>query len=126
MAAKKKVLLVDDNKEFSEFFRTAFEEEFELVISPDGEQGLEKCAEWRPDLVLLDVNLPGINGVEFMQRMSVAGDLQRIPVIVLTASDYNGLTESLMRRYVNLAAFMTKLSPMENIREKMLKAVEKK
>jgi CheY-like chemotaxis protein len=120
--AKIRVLIVDDNKGFCDFISSVFGEEFEVQVMEDGEQGLAKCAEWRPDLVLLDINLPALNGIEFLRRMALDEAIASIPVIVVTASDYNGITESLAKRYHNMAAFMTKLSPVETIREKMLQA----
>ena len=120
---KKRVLVVDDNKDVCEFMKTAFSDEFEVDVSENAEGGLEKCAAWLPDLVLLDINLPGVNGIEFLRRMALNQEISKIPVIVITASDFNGITESLARRHHNVSAFMTKLSPVGTIREHMLKAL---
>jgi len=120
---KKHLLLVDDNKQFSELVQGVFGEEFEVAWADDGPAGLQKCAELLPDVVLLDVNMPGMNGIEFLRRMSMEKAIAHIPVIVITASDFNGITESLAQRYVNVSAFITKLSPSDTIREKILKAL---
>jgi len=122
---KKRLLIVDDNKDFSEFVQLTFGAEFEMQSEEEGQLGLKKCSEWLPDVVLLDVNMPSMNGIEFLRLMSRDASLSAIPVVVITASDFNGITESLARRYTNVSAFMTKLSPIENLKEKILKAMAK-
>lgn len=121
---KKRILLVDDNKTFAELVQCGFGEEFEVLCVDDGAEGLRKCEDWKPDVVLLDINMPDMNGIEFLRLMALNPQTARIPVIVATASDFNGITESLARRYINMSAFMTKLSPLETIKEKILKALE--
>lgn len=51
----------------------------------DGEEALEKMQERRPDLVLLDVGIPKINGYEVCRRMRALPDLQSVPVVIYTA-----------------------------------------
>lgn len=119
---KKRLLLVDDNRPFADLVQQAFGDEFEVIVAEDGQAGLIECAGKHPDVVLLDVNMPSMNGIEFLRQMSLHEEIARIPVIVVTASDYNGITESLAKRYHNLSAFMTKLSPVDVIREKILRA----
>ncbi|MDO8803577.1 MAG: response regulator [Elusimicrobiota bacterium] len=122
---KKRLLVVDDNKDFTEMAQHIFGAEFDVLSEDEGQPGLRKCLEWQPDVVLLDVNMPSMNGIEFLRLMSQDPALATIPVVVITASDFNGITESLARRYTNMSAFITKLSPPEVVREKILKAMVK-
>ena len=62
-------------------------EGFELYAATSGEQGLEICAALRPDLVLLDVNMPGLDGFEVCRRIKANPDTSAIPVIFITAHD---------------------------------------
>ena len=57
----------------------------ELIGAIDGEQGLEAIRNSKPDLVLLDLMLPGIDGWEVYQKMQTEDELRDIPVIVVTA-----------------------------------------
>ena len=63
---------------------------FEVFVSMDGESGLEQIAQQRPDLILLDVMMPGIDGFETCERLKASTELKDIPVIFMTAlSDTN-------------------------------------
>ena len=79
-----------------------------------------------PHLILLDVKMPGMNGMEFTRKLSAFRQTAAIPIIVVTASDYNSLTQSLLQKEHNVKVFMTKLSPVETIKEKVLAVINKK
>lgn len=79
------VLLIEDEDDIAEMIRLHVEKEgFRLVHAPSGEAGLERLRERDPRVVLLDIGLPGIDGVEVCRRIRAASD---IPVIMLTARD---------------------------------------
>ena len=58
---------------------------FEVLIAPDGEQGVAMAVARRPDLILMDMSLPVLNGWEATRRLKAAPDTAPIPVIGLTA-----------------------------------------
>lgn len=79
------ILLIEDENEIAELLTLYFEKEgFRLVHAADGEAGLERLAERSPRAVLLDVGLPGIDGMEVCRRIRSGSD---VPVIMLTARD---------------------------------------
>ncbi len=79
------VLLIEDEEPIAEMLRGFFErEEFRFSHAPDGEQGLARIETRPPDVVLLDLNLPGIDGVEVCRRIRATST---VPVIMLTARD---------------------------------------
>jgi CheY-like chemotaxis protein len=86
-----KLLIVDDHDGFRSFARTLFAGDgFEVTgEAADGESALEAVSEQHPDVVLLDVQLPGIDGFEVAERLAASDDP---PVVVMTstreASDY--------------------------------------
>lgn len=84
-AIMKKVLLVDDDRDFVESTRTLLEEKFEVVVAYDGDQGIAKAREEKPDLIILDVIMPVEDG--FTAADEIAGDeeLSKIPLILLTS-----------------------------------------
>ena len=85
-AAKRKVLVVDDEPSIAKILRKQLEVAgFEVTVAVDGEDGLAKVREWKPDLVLLDVMLPKINGHEVCKTLKADPELKGIPVIMLTA-----------------------------------------
>lgn len=103
---KLKVLLVEDNPDDVLITERALEKgdtKCELFVARDGEEALDflrkkgkfKDAQ-RPDLILLDLNLPKINGLEVLAEIKKDSHLRRIPVIVLTISDAE---EDMVRAY---------------------------
>ncbi len=77
------VLVVDDDPGVRESFRLILEDEFEVVEAADGPQALEHIQRSPVDLVLLDVRLPGIDGIDVLERIKALDD--RIEVILVTA-----------------------------------------
>ena len=83
------VLLVDDNKAFRELVEIWLADQYELHTANDGREGLQKLETLRPHVVLVDIMMPEMSGVELLRRMREDEDLSKIPSIVVTA--YSGL-----------------------------------
>lgn len=81
---KKRILLVDDEEGIQLLYREEFEEEgYNVTTASNGEEALEKFTKEPPDLVILDINMPGMNGIEVLRRMKeINSDL---PVILSSA-----------------------------------------
>ena len=58
---------------------------FEVSTAEDGEQALERVASIKPDLLLLDISLPGISGFEVLESLRAQQEFKRLPIIMLTA-----------------------------------------
>jgi DNA-binding response OmpR family regulator len=84
--AQAKILLVDDEPDLVSTvqYRLKFSK-YEVVTAADGKEGLEKAAAEKPDLILLDTNMPVMNGHEMLEHLRNNPDLKDIPVIMLTA-----------------------------------------
>ena len=81
-----KILIVDDEPFNVDVLEQELEEQgYETCAANNGERALEILAEEKPDLVLLDWMMPGMDGIEVLQRMRATQEWQRIPVIMLTA-----------------------------------------
>lgn len=79
------VVLIEDEEAIADLVRMYFEQEgFRLIHAPDGEQGLDAVRDRDPRVVLLDLGLPGMDGVEVCRRIRAVSD---VPVIMLTARD---------------------------------------
>ncbi len=82
------ILVVDDVIEYIEqISRRLRDYGFEILKAQDGETALKIAADKKPDLILLDIDMPGINGLEVCQRLKRDKELQHIPVIFLTGSE---------------------------------------
>ena len=79
------VLLIEDEESIAEMLRGFFEREgYHFLHSMSGEEGLSRISERNPSVVLLDLNLPGLDGVEVCREIRSSTD---VPVIMLTARD---------------------------------------
>jgi len=125
MQNKKKILVVDDNPHFIELIKGIFGADYDMDTAANGLEGLGRALCFNPDLIILDVNMPGITGIEFARKLSSHRETEGIPIVVITASDYNSLTQSLLRSEHNVKLFMTKLSPIETIKEKIEEILKK-
>lgn len=87
------VLIVDDTEENVEILLEALADEYEVAVAMDGESALEAVKEELPDIILLDVMMPDIDGYEVCRRLKASEETSSIPVIFLTAlSDVNSKT----------------------------------
>lgn len=103
------VLVVDDDDMIRRLVRAVLEaDEFEVAEARDGQRALELASEARPSVVVLDVMMPGIDGVEVCRRL----DHDQVKVVILTARDDPKLEAE--ARSAGADAFMTKpFAPME-------------
>jgi len=81
------VLIVEDNEKNMKLARDILRAKgYETLEAVTGEEGVKLAKEKKPDLVLMDIQLPGINGIEAFKQLRADAKTARIPVIALTAS----------------------------------------
>lgn len=79
------ILIVEDDKFLRELIsQKLVKEGYNISQAVDGEEGLKKAKEEKPDLVLLDLILPGIDGFEVLARIKEDGEAAKVPVIILS------------------------------------------
>ena len=85
--AAKKILIVDDEPVVAKLLKRRFEfHGFNVETATEGVTALEKVKAWQPDLVLLDIVIPGMDGYEICRRLKATKGSAHIPVIFFTAS----------------------------------------
>ena len=82
---KLKVLIAEDNAEFRAFLSAQLRDSYSIIEAVDGRDGLEKALSNLPDLVISDLMMPGVNGLEFCSALKTDLRTSHIPVILLTA-----------------------------------------
>jgi len=81
----KKILLIDDEVELAKAIAVRLGARgYKVVVANDGSDGLLKAIVEKPDLIILDIMMPGINGLEVLRRLKDSPDTRDIPVIMLT------------------------------------------
>lgn len=112
--AKHKLLLADDSITIQKVVNLTFADEgIEVISVGDGNSALEKFSEFTPDLVMADINMPGLNGYEICERIKQNEQTRRIPVILLVGS-FEPFDETEARR-VGADDYLTK--PFQSIRQ---------
>jgi len=86
MERKAKILLVDDDADFVEATKILLESKsYEIVVAREGDEGLHKAKEEKPDLILLDVIMPVKDGFTVAEQLKRDPQLSKIPTLMLTA-----------------------------------------
>jgi two-component system alkaline phosphatase synthesis response regulator PhoP len=87
-ASAKRILIVDDEKFFIEPVKRLLESHgYEIFIAYDGITGLSLAREITPDLIMLDLMLPGMNGYQVCRLLKYDKQLQDTPIVIVTAKD---------------------------------------
>ena len=82
------VLVVDDSPTEVHVFQTALERNgYAVEVATSGEEGIATAKKLKPDLILMDVVMPGINGFQATRQLSRATETSSIPVIIVTTKD---------------------------------------
>lgn len=81
------LLVVEDNADIRDYVRESFHDRFRVETACDGEEGLQKAREFMPDMIISDIMMPRMNGVEMCRRLKSDFSVSHIPVLLLTAKD---------------------------------------
>jgi CheY-like chemotaxis protein len=119
------ILIVDDEEELRTMLRNRFESlHYSVVTACDGGEGLLKAIQNEPDVILMDVRMPGINGLDVCSALKKVACTSSIPVILLTAVSGRGLEE--MGRRDGAYAYMSKPFSSDQLIQTVEKATESK
>jgi len=112
----KRILIVEDDKFLRELIsHKLIKEGYDIIEAADGEEGIKKATEEKPDLALLDLILPGIDGFEVLYRMKASPDTSSIPVIILSNLGQKDDVEKGMRLGANDYLIKAHFTPGEII-----------
>lgn len=116
-----RILYVEDNEDNIYMLRRRLERKgIEVIIANDGEQGIAAAERERPDLILMDLSLPVIDGWEATRRLKRSPDTHAIPIIALSAHAMDGDREKALAagcdnydtKPVNLQSLMAKIEAL--------------
>lgn len=98
----KKVLIVDDSLANLKLARHSLQHaSFHVIEAVSGMDGIKKAKRHIPDLILMDIQMPGMDGIEAMEMIREMKELAHIPIIALTASAMQGDKEKLLEKGFN-------------------------
>ncbi len=81
---RRRILAIDDNIDIRNLLRHVLSSEYDLVMEDSGESGLKAAVNFRPDLIILDLGLPEMDGFELCERFRKLPDLEHTPIIILS------------------------------------------
>lgn len=84
---KKKLLIVEDNVDLQDYLISILEKDYELVLASDGQEGWLKTMEHHPDIIITDIIMPLMDGIEFSEKVKNDPSLNQTPIVMLTAKD---------------------------------------
>jgi CheY-like chemotaxis protein len=114
------ILLVEDYQETREMLRTWLERRgYRLVEAGDGQEAVELAVLARPDLILMDLRLPELNGIAATRRLRQHPELKDVPVVVLSALDPAMFREAAFR--VGCIDYLTKPIDMDKLENVLLR-----
>ena len=132
MSTKARILVVDDNRSLTHIMARILEKEgFETLVAFDGKSGLERARKEKPDLVILDVVMPGMNGYQVCRCLRGDSNTAHIPVLMLSVKgriDEEGIGPGEVRRRVmermegfsvGASVFLAKPIRTENLLERV-------
>ena len=109
----RKILIVEDNQDSRELVVKVLKNKgYQTIEAADGEEALEKVAAEKPDLILLDISIPKIDGYEVAKRLKSQEEYRDIPIVALTAHAMKGDREKVI-----VAGFEGYISKPINVRE---------
>jgi len=110
-SARPHVLLVDDDRKLTSLLRKVLTADYDVTVADDGCKALQQTGEFEPDLIVLDMNMPGMNGMAFLKAIAGSDGNPRFPVLVLTSR--GNLAEFF--GHLNVQGFVEKPCPLEEL-----------
>ena len=87
MSTFKKILIIEDEEVLLELLQKELtQENYQIDVARDGQEGLNKAKENKPDLILLDIIMPKMGGFEVIEKMNQDEELKSIPIIIISNS----------------------------------------
>jgi signal transduction histidine kinase/ligand-binding sensor domain-containing protein/DNA-binding response OmpR family regulator len=127
ISGKRKILIVEDDNDLRLFLRIELQDEYEVFEAVDGVVGLEMSFNYNPDLVLSDIMMPHMDGIEFCRRIKTDERTSHVPVILLTSlhsqdKQIEGLgfgADDYIFKPFNMAILKSKISNLLKIRHEL-------
>jgi two-component system, cell cycle response regulator DivK len=92
--AKKKILIIDDDADIISLLRTVLTEaDYEVMEASYSLPAMFQVVRKRPDLILMDINMPGMNGFELMEQFKTYEETRNVPIVAITGMDTNEARE---------------------------------
>lgn len=124
MENKKKILVIEDDKDINRTLCLRLQMEgFEIISAHEGHEGFYKASTGSPDLVILDLKLPGLPGEEICKALRKEEKHAKLPIIMLTAKDRD--VDKVVGKVIGADHYMSKPFDIDELLEKVLSMLKK-
>ena len=115
------MLLIDDDDDFKDMLSYYFMDThgYKVEKAGNGRDGIQKAKVFQPDIILLDVMMPDMGGIEVLRELQVEPETRDIPVIVLTASAFDAKMSDLFKQESNCREFLAKNGDISVLHKKV-------
>jgi CheY-like chemotaxis protein len=124
MSDRNKVLVVDDNPTMIDIVKMALESDYEVVSASDGREGISMAKTFKPDVIIMDVMMPNVSGIEMLRMLLSDEETRDIPVIVFTASHFDPSTEMVFKVERNVKSFLRKPCTVDILKQQVKSAID--
>jgi CheY-like chemotaxis protein len=121
--SKKKILVVDDEESLIELVKAVLEEDnFEVTTAMDGKEALDKLKEVKPDLILLDMMMPGMSGREVCEKIRSDPKTKNIKIAFLTVARFSETGRDVLKK-MRVVDYITKPFDNKDLVKRVKKAI---
>lgn len=114
------ILMIDDDAEFSGLVAVHFTGlGYKMLLSHDGKEGLETALSHKPDLIFLDIMMPGMNGIEVLRELQSLDETSDIPVMIMTGNYFDKGMCELFAQERNCREFISKPVSLAQLQKKV-------
>ena len=124
MGDKKSVLVIDNDKEFTSLIDKFLRDicGYEVKVIPDGYNGILTAKRMMPELIILDVRMPAMNGLGILEKLKSDEDTAQIPIIILTGFDDDEIRNKALA--LKAADYLTKPIDLEVLRSRVAQVIK--
>jgi len=124
MHERQRIVVLDDYEVFASLLVAALESDYDVTVGLNGREGIQLCLAARTDLVITDIGMPELDGIQMLKEFQKDQRLSAIPVIVVTATHFNTQSRSNVTRYPQVRGIISKTSDINSIVEKVRKVLQ--
>jgi CheY-like chemotaxis protein len=124
MTVKPRIVVLDDDEIFAALISASMEAECDVAVGRNGLEGITLCLEAHTDLLVTDVGMPELDGIQMLVEFQKDPRLNSIPVVVVTATHFSRQNRSDLTRYPQVRDIIHKSSPLDSISLEIQKALK--
>jgi CheY-like chemotaxis protein/Tfp pilus assembly protein PilE len=122
---KQLILVVDDEPSLQSLVFDTLSGEYRIIPAYNGREGIQKAMNSKPDLILMDLSMPDLNGYEAIRILKDTPDTKNIPIVMITAQDFDPSTVQMIKSEPNVVGFINKPFRPKGLRETVRMAISR-